>query len=115
MRCDAEAPEVPRGYLGEIVAPRTGSIASEPAALRQSTDPIRRFNELARSAPKDCGRAVDTITGRAEVAQLVEHVTENHGVGGSIPPLGTTQEMATTAVAANLASEFERPRSNASV
>src|SRR5688500_604150 len=26
----------------------------------------------------------------AQVAQLVEHVTENHGVGGSIPPLGTT-------------------------
>ena len=26
---------------------------------------------------------------RAQVAQLVEHVTENHGVGGSIPPLGT--------------------------
>jgi hypothetical protein len=25
----------------------------------------------------------------AQVAQLVEHVTENHGVGGSIPPLGT--------------------------
>ena len=28
--------------------------------------------------------------GYAQVAQLVEHVTENHGVGGSIPPLGTT-------------------------
>ena len=28
--------------------------------------------------------------GHAQVAQLVEHVTENHGVGGSIPPLGTT-------------------------
>ncbi len=27
---------------------------------------------------------------QAQVAQLVEHVTENHGVGGSIPPLGTT-------------------------
>jgi hypothetical protein len=26
---------------------------------------------------------------KAQVAQLVEHVTENHGVGGSIPPLGT--------------------------
>ena len=26
----------------------------------------------------------------AQVAQLVEHMTENHGVGGSIPPLGTT-------------------------
>ena len=32
-----------------------------------------------------------TRTGaKAQVAQLVEHVTENHGVGGSIPPLGTT-------------------------
>ena len=28
----------------------------------------------------------------AQVAQLVEHVTENHGVGGSIPPLGTTPQ-----------------------
>ena len=27
----------------------------------------------------------------AEVAQSVEHVTENHGVGGSNPPLGTTK------------------------
>lgn len=26
-------------------------------------------------------------SGGAQVAQLVEHVTENHGVGGSIPPL----------------------------
>ena len=26
---------------------------------------------------------------RAQVAQLVEHVTENHGVTGSIPVLGT--------------------------
>ena len=29
------------------------------------------------------------ITWSAEVAQLVEHVTENHGVGSSILPLGT--------------------------
>src|ERR1051325_4223545 len=28
----------------------------------------------------------------AQVAQLVEHVTENHGVGGSIPPLGTSPD-----------------------
>ncbi len=27
---------------------------------------------------------------RAEVAQSVEHMTENHGVGSSILPLGTT-------------------------
>ncbi len=28
-----------------------------------------------------------SLTGRGEVAQLVEHTTENRGVGGSIPPL----------------------------
>jgi hypothetical protein len=27
----------------------------------------------------------------AEVAQSVEHMTENHGVGSSILPLGTTR------------------------
>ncbi len=27
------------------------------------------------------------LTRRGEVAQLVEHTTENRGVGGSIPPL----------------------------
>jgi D-serine deaminase-like pyridoxal phosphate-dependent protein len=31
----------------------------------------------------------------AQVAQLVEHVTENHGVGGSIPPLGTILDLST--------------------
>jgi hypothetical protein len=34
-----------------------------------------------------CGR---TGSGRAEIAQLVEHVTENHGVASSILALGTT-------------------------
>jgi hypothetical protein len=29
--------------------------------------------------------------GNAQVAQLVEHATENRSVGGSIPPLGTIQ------------------------
>ena len=29
----------------------------------------------------------------AQVAQLVEHCTENAGVGGSIPPLGTTTSL----------------------
>jgi hypothetical protein len=40
------------------------------------------INRPSRAAPMPCG---------AQVAQLVEHVTENHGVGGSIPPLGTTK------------------------
>src|SRR3954453_5962442 len=30
-------------------------------------------------------------TGSAQVAQLVEHATENRSVGGSIPPLGTIE------------------------
>ena len=30
------------------------------------------------------------VSGNAQVAQLVEHATENRSVGGSIPPLGTT-------------------------
>ena len=29
----------------------------------------------------------------AQVAQLVEHATENRSVGGSIPPLGTNKSM----------------------
>jgi hypothetical protein len=29
----------------------------------------------------------------AQVAQLVEHATENRSVGGSIPPLGTTRPL----------------------
>ena len=40
------------------------------------------------------GRNRASITPRlplnAQVAQLVEHATENRSVGGSIPPLGTT-------------------------
>ena len=34
--------------------------------------------------------------GNAQVAQLVEHATENRGVGGSIPPLGTTSPISLT-------------------
>src|SRR6185295_5041702 len=40
------------------------------------------YNSAALQGARDVPRA-------AQVAQLVEHVTENHGVGGSIPPLGT--------------------------
>jgi hypothetical protein len=33
--------------------------------------------------------AASLAHGNAQVAQLVEHATENRSVGGSIPPLGT--------------------------
>jgi hypothetical protein len=34
-------------------------------------------------------RSQAPVAGGAQVAQLVEHATENRSVGGSIPPLGT--------------------------
>ena len=53
------------------------------------------FNSLA-IAPATDSRGIywgflpdSRSPGSAEVAQLVEHVTENHGVGSSILPLGT--------------------------
>ena len=46
------------------------------------TAPIRpSISPLVRRGPP--------ATRRAQVAQLVEHATENRSVGGSIPPLGT--------------------------
>lgn len=33
--------------------------------------------------------SLNLLRGGAQVAQLVEHATENRSVGGSIPPLGT--------------------------
>ena len=41
--------------------------------------PYNRTGLVSRLDPKP----------RAQVAQSVEHLTENQGVGGSIPPLGT--------------------------
>ena len=45
--------------------------------------------------------------GSAQVAQLVEHATENRSVGGSIPPLGTIDIN-------NLARVEEKPKAGVS-
>jgi hypothetical protein len=61
----------------------------QPAALglRKITRRlVSRWTRRSADAYKPC--CVSTAPA-AQVAQLVEHVTENHGVGGSIPPLGT--------------------------
>src|SRR5262249_16062952 len=42
-----------------------------------------------RGKPTQGSSLSPDIPGNAQVGQLVEHMTENHGVGGSIPPLGT--------------------------
>ena len=46
--------------------------------------PRRPFYKPPSAAPERFG---------AQVAQLVEHATENRSVGGSIPPLGTINDM----------------------
>jgi hypothetical protein len=50
-------------------------------------------------------------SGGAQVAQLVEHATENRSVGGSIPPLGTSKikylRMATDCVLTVLGSDVD--------
>jgi hypothetical protein len=48
--------------------------------------------------------------GRGQVAQLVEHTTENRGVGGSIPPLTTSPEFGLTAPSRKPNSAFVRSR-----
>jgi hypothetical protein len=51
----------------------------EPGSGRGPTGRKADASYTARRQPKR----------RAQVAQLVEHATENRSVGGSIPPLGT--------------------------
>ena len=58
---------------------------------RHAGGPLRVLDSADSSlynAPRFAERSALGRPG-AQVAQLVEHVTENHGVGGSIPPLGT--------------------------
>jgi hypothetical protein len=50
---------------------------------------VRRHRRWTIGAPLLYNPRASLNFGGAQVAQLVEHVTENHGVGGSIPPLGT--------------------------
>ncbi len=67
-------------------------------ARRRWTVPIE--GSISRNPSRPRGRRC------AQVAQLVEHVTENHGVGGSIPPLGTNEINSLTGLRAASAGQF---------
>ena len=67
---DGKLPDSCLSGLFRAPLDRPGSISYKPRALPEAGRLARR-----RSA--------------AQVAQLVEHATENRSVGGSIPPLGT--------------------------
>src|SRR4051812_40724375 len=55
---------------------------ARPSRNAQWTRPPRLTITRRSQGPPRAGRG-------AQVAQLVEHATENRSVGGSIPPLGT--------------------------
>ena len=56
--------------------------STTPPVLQHACQEAQRAGDILAILPRSPSRS-------AEVAQLVEHVTENHGVGGSIPSLGT--------------------------
>ena len=60
------------------------------AAKRGRVRRSRRRSRVDTAARPDYKPALPApAPGNAQVAQLVEHATENRSVGGSIPPLGT--------------------------
>ncbi len=69
--------------------------SAEPAGMRLDSpgDIAYKRTRARRGRPQCPGSSV------AQVAQLVEHMTENHGVGGSIPPLGTILNKQTNGLA----------------
>ena len=87
----------PRGSPRAIESSTT--VTEEPCSIQSITRRLTRagakrwttHDTLPIRAPVPAFREVDT----AQVAQLVEHATENRSVGGSIPPLGTTVTLLT--------------------
>src|ERR1700685_3330262 len=69
----------------------------EKAAKRRTKAPLSAILDSGKPSLYNAPRSHiyfegvrPTLSSWAQVAQLVEHCTENAGVGGSIPPLGTT-------------------------
>ena len=58
---------------------------------KNNNSPLPSAPRRAIGAPPTAQRFLrEPVRSNAQVAQLVEHATENRSVGGSIPPLGTT-------------------------
>jgi hypothetical protein len=83
----------------EILAKWLTRAASFISACRRQVIPMPFFMPFTPTAARQWERrsfitpAAPELTrsGYAQVAQLVEHATENRSVGGSIPPLGTSK------------------------
>ena len=66
-----------------------GVLISRPMPLSELCEKLADLLDKAKG-PSYTSASLSAST-RAQVAQLVEHATENRSVGGSIPPLGTTR------------------------
>ena len=90
-----------RSRAGAVLQPRLQEPRPVEMARRRLSHP--RAAAPIREGGQRRGRRLGTPSLRGppvrlrlpQVAQLVEHVTENHGVGGSIPSLGTIATLAT--------------------
>lgn len=71
---------------------RAGDVAWSSRKLAARDGAGRRVDRTFRPDYKPARRALKPDD--AQVAQLVEHATENRSVGGSIPPLGTISSFA---------------------
>ena len=91
---------IPAGRLRGCGSSFEGRPGPNPRTVKPSAAvviPTPFFTPLAPTAARQWERrssitpAAPELTrpGCAQVAQLVEHATENRSVGGSIPPLGT--------------------------
>ena len=63
--------------------------SNSPRASPQASSQGRWTGPIQLTIRAELRRRPDLPRGYAQVAQLVEHATENRSVGGSIPPLGT--------------------------
>jgi hypothetical protein len=70
--------------------PRLAFIERIPAIAVHATAFVMAAIRPPATSPSG-GRSLGFLSGLAEVAQLVEHTTENRGVAGSIPALGTNK------------------------
>ena len=68
-----------------------GAALTRPGAfLRAPEEASSGWTSTTRLSISPLLAAEPATPSGAQVAQLVEHATENRSVGGSIPPLGTT-------------------------
>lgn len=89
--CSTRCQQIDLGrWLSDSYVISSDPETAEDEAVEHGRDGVRSA-ESRRSSGQTALQGVCPLqpTARAQVAQLVEHATENRSVGGSIPPLGT--------------------------